>query len=789
MSSRTELQKQIIDYANENPDASPSKIAKELGCSASWARETRRKNLESIVGETDLYNYNIAISYSNPYSIFASEEIKDSLDLSENDLAKIEITNEDYERETKISTCKNISEINVDREFRAQVYAIEGTSESLPETAVEKLSRFIREDNSQLEIYSESDFSEFLDLVRQDIEYKIDEADLVVGADLLSSSISPEESDVIRLSETPILEEVFGELYGENDIKVIDIRSLDEDDDIIRPDEVYFVKIRPSSRTNIKEKILSHKYFDSTHRYLYGIEYPISGPQTLDTSGQVIEVDENNLELTIEDLTFGIIHGGELTSDRLRELTENLSIEADDEELQVYRTIEESTDNPTRFVFFIGSYSIQMFLHPETVSFLYPTGPDIADHFINALIENISNATDVNIELTPTDTIEYDVSDLNKSNTYVFDTNAIYNNVHTEQPESILRSFFNNREFDGSNIRIPWPVLYEINKHKEKGGPGPRVQEQGIENLKLLKLLDEHGFLSVHVENIPKSIKSQVGESDIADMHILQCTQEQEAVLISGDARLREIASLSDVVVVDIQEIVELPDVPEISEAIQEEVLSKVGTELEKEDEIITAIENEINQYQQQQRPKSRQNINRNPDDYLTDWVNEGDLVPVIDSEKEDDDQLLYDRGNPVDVVLTPTAAGEIVDEIVEFEGNTYLNKSTLEYLTRLPGFSGPGLPSITFHVPLSSVIAPQSTSLGGLSTTARQFYKLRDVRNIEYESSDLSEAVPRDEYIHDAVLLSRENDYPLLCAKEDGFIDRIAGLMDLEVFEYEKED
>jgi len=255
--------------------------------------------------------------------------------------------------------------------------------------------------------------------------------------------------------------------------------------------------------------------------------------------------------------------------------------------------------------------------------------------------------------------------------------------------------------------------------------------------------------------------------------------------LISGDNRLRDLGDISDIPVVDIQDLIDVSTIPDLSDDIREEILPRIGTELKYRKEIIVSISEAIEtQIQQSQKPEFA-DMDSSPEDYLTEWLNEGEIISVIDEENkndEDDLEIIYDRGNIVDVVITPTAIGEVADNIIKHDGGKYLSKDILERLSKLPSVSGPGLPMITFHTPISNVIGPQSANIGGLSTTSRQLYKLKDVKNANYNSEELSEVTSRDEYVHDAVLLAREKGYPLLCAEEDDYLRKISGLIGVTV-------
>jgi hypothetical protein len=146
-------------------------------------------------------------------------------------------------------------------------------------------------------------------------------------------------------------------------------------------------------------------------------------------------------------------------------------------------------------------------------------------------------------------------------------------------------------EFYQSEIVIPWSTRYEINKHKDEGGPEPRVQQKGIDNIKSLKILDQYEFINLTIENIPDNIMSQVSQSHIADMDLLESAEGgEDTVLITGDERLRELARISDTRTRDIYDLAKIDKNPNIDDEL-DKVKTKIGQEIQTFTEIKTEIE------------------------------------------------------------------------------------------------------------------------------------------------------------------------------------------------------
>jgi hypothetical protein len=111
-------------------------------------------------------------------------------------------------------------------------------------------------------------------------------------------------------------------------------------------------------------------------------------------------------------------------------------------------------------------------------------------------------------------------------------------------------------------------------------------------------------------------------------------------------------------------------------------------------------------------------------------------------------------------------------------DGKSLLTEKCLEKLRKILNLSKSQYPKVTFRVPVSSVISPERTSLGGISTEAKNFHKINKIDNAEYSTSQLKESNSNHRYVHDSVLLAKENSYPILCAGDEDFLIKIASLL-----------
>jgi len=790
MTGNTDLQTSIVKFAKDNPEASGEEIASVVGCSPSYAREIKKNYLQSIIGENDLYDYNFGYTFSNPYSIIATEDFITKFGFEDTKVVEVEVEHEDSTIMIR-SPLKPISDISSLQESQSFIYGLFDIAPEFPENIESDFSQYIDSSSeNRLSIFTSEAFESFHTDVSGYLESMHRNSDVLVGVGILSSGISY-ESDQLKLPRMRL--RGFKQIISDDEPRILDIRKYD--DELISVDSIYFrsTHILPDYiNEEVIEYIRNQRYFDLNRTYFaWGVE-PVIGPETIEAHGGVVDLENTEILFSGYESLGAIYHptgeNEDLNTDipvfqDIVQLVDSSSFSIESEDLSL--NISTDIDYESELIFFmINSTVVQLQYANGAIFTTYMTGSEVVKNIAQEMIRYFSRELGDLImfdEPLPMD-FEFD----SMSDNWVFDTNAIYHQIVGDDASSILKSILPSRQLYNRTITICWPVLYEINKHKDISGPPPSVQEVGIDNLKTLKLLDKYQYIKLLVDSIPENIRTKVSESHIADMHVWQHAQDSEAILVTGDKRLRELAEVSSTKVIDIKDLAEVEHTPDLKLEIWDDIHTEIGVNIHDRIDIVGRIE-EV-QTDLEDKPKTLvEGSQTSPESYIDQWVDDGDLIEYYYEDKEDGEaggSLRYDKTVNLDIVLTPSAATNLVEYICEYDNEKYLNGEVLVKLSKLYNLPGPGLPLITFHVPISNVLGPQSMSLAVISAEARQFYRLNDLKNASYVVEDIKGGLNEGIYLTDAIKLAREKKYPILCTKTDRYIKPIGGLLGMIVEE-----
>lgn len=570
---------------------------------------------------------------------------------------------------------------------------------------------------------------------------------------------------------------------------------------IIEPAKIFFKSYYDLSediQNRIEQTVREQRYFDLNYTVSIGSIHPVFGPETLAAKGGVADLKKSTIAFTGEMANFLFLsppeefensNSAELSRPRETDFAEVVElIQSSDFKLETPESIHEVDysidENNEVIIFNINSVEISLQYSDGVLFIIYPSDVSLIDTIANELFDFIKGNFNNTLVGDSPFTIEANQETL--SEVWIFDTNAIYHQIIGDEATSILKSILPNLQIYGSKILLCWPVLYEINKHKDESGPPPSVQEVGVDNLNTLKILDEYGFIDLSVDSIPENIRTKVSESHVADLHVLQRTQTSEAVLISGDLRLGEIARISSTPVIDIQDLADVKDVPDLRTEIWDEVHTHIGSEIHERQEILERIESQQSEVSENVKA-IEEGPRPDPESYLNQWVEDGDLIPYPHKTDDDEgDEIRFEKSVDQDAVITPAVASHLSNEIVSVGDQKYLSEDVLSYFAQLLNLPGPGLPLITFHVPVSNVLGPQSVSMGGISAEARQFYQLSQLENADYVVEEVQGSGMEGAKVRDSIQLAREHQYTILCADTDRFITPIGGLLGIDVKEFE---
>jgi len=776
MSNTTELQSKIIQELKDNPESDNQKVADRLDCSASYVSTIRNRYEFEIFGEIDLTDYECTISYSNPYSVIAIGELRNKFDRIDEDVVKLEFEDEEHGKYDIFAPITNSFDIQA--ESHSITY---GIYESFSHIDVENLTRFDQYNIPEEEgpgIYSPDSFRRFYSDCLEFLQDQQSGADLIIGHGLLTarSDGSDETGSIFPLLKSLESKQVFVDLLKGNVPKVNKVTGYS---DISTPDTVYFgshSNLDKRTREQLRDDLLEKKYFDTGFTQIHYNNVFCHGPLVESPEKRVIEINEQNLEIIHPRMEQIQLSSDDIGFDELTDVFDSLSLMVESEDgTQTTETIEMQVDSEKRIVFEIPPAPIHLYFESDEITWIYYNEISHINEFVESASDIISDEFDIDIEIEAS----YNLSSSSPLSfeCWVFDTNALYHQIVDDEPSNVLRTIMPNRELHSSKIEVPWATLYEINKHKDRGNAPPRAQEQGLENLRTIELLDDLGFIEANIQELPEEIHTNIGESDIADMYVLQFAQKNNAALISGDQRLREIGTASGVDVVDIHDLAVVDPTPELDDTIRDRILPKVGDQLSKKAGIIENLEEEIDRAYNRSTYQISGENNASAKNYLRRWVSEREIVPYIKN-----DEIWFANAVEKEAVITSAAIGLISNTIDECNGEKYLSEDILQELGRSFNLSEPGYPFISFQAPISELLSQQSSSLEGFSMYARRLYKLSDAENIHYNSTTLDNADLQMDPTHDAVLLAKERSCALICTDEEDYVYRIAGLLDVPV-------
>jgi len=712
------------------------------------------------------------------------------------------------EQMREISTIHRLNDIDFKKEVKGLFYASKAIFNDLSGPLEERLKRFEGQEEGDLAIHTQEDLNNYLNYVEEILNIKQEACDIHIGIGILKNIYGGTWDDHEFATQNPYFS--FRKEFIRKCVESIDfvdgIRRVNEN--IVTPERMSYVQGTGASSNSINElknSILKRKYTQprSTETYPTGsftfgpiasIESNTvikSTPENIDFHKQKTQLVKFEESIEVEEL-FDVVEGRDLQVD-IEIPFGQLDEGKNDIELGCF-------DLDEQLIITFRSISLNISVKEDTIRARYPEPiKPVADK----IFDLFSDCLDVKIYND-----KYtDRFNKNSINDWVVDTNAVYHEIDENIGSSILRTVLTNRNLMESTIHIPWIVLYELNKHKVKGGPNKPIQENGLENLRLLEILSEHGFIDINFQKFPDDIPSNVQESSVSDLYLSKFAQDNDAAIITGDERLRKLNNISGVQTIDLYSYANVETIPDIEDQAKERVLNEIGENIEKHSDIINKLKNEIEKAGSNKMEHHKSIPNRQIDqeklpesasEYLQQWIGENELIaypsPKPDGENSSSDdeetegdhekELRYEKTSEYNVVPTMSVVSEICGNIYEFQDEKYLNKKILEKFKELVNYQETGKPTMHFHFPVASVISYQSKTTGRLSREGTKLYKLKQLVNSNYTTEELSQA-DRDDVIHDSVLLAKENDCALLCGDDEEYLQRIGELIGVNVIQY----
>jgi hypothetical protein len=265
------------------------------------------------------------------------------------------------------------------------------------------------------------------------------------------------------------------------------------------PEQVFFTyyneDLSEEQLDQFRDQILSQRYFKSTWNYALPDAPSLVGPtSTGNSEGNLIQIESDALELVPGvQVPVHFLSDGEVVSDGLDTATIHTAIREANPQFNFESTRGDSdTDLPIRVdeenVFFLFD-QVTLVLHPrgDQIVWSRPKGIEALDTLVSAVNEMI--AAQLNFDEIIVDDIQPPQRERISESDWVLDTNTLYHDHIADQPTTILHTILSHAFFRNSTIHIPWAVLFEFNKHADRGkGTNPK-NRQGFENVKMLKRL------------------------------------------------------------------------------------------------------------------------------------------------------------------------------------------------------------------------------------------------------------------------------------------------------------
>lgn len=753
--SLTPLQRKILHASVQYPNADTLYIANLLNCSRSYIYEVRQKYQEEYkkVNETSQLQY--APSFGYPYSVLVNEGFMDYYQLRPGEMVELEFETEEG-TQTTYGKVRRIPDDIFDytsKEMHARILAAYATTDYLNGREGAPFDELPTLDDGRANLPTDDEFRAFISGIRKHLtELPGQDVHLFVGAGVLEAVHGKRNpGDLLSKYTTPIHFDLerdrFVDYIADDGPSLSDLSLYL--DDVTEPEDVYFThygeQLSKEQREMARESIIDKEVFQSNWNYTLPGYDALVGPTTTEETAELVRVTDEALEVVpgiqrtvafqSED---GTRYSG-ISGDDIYEAIEQANLQFESLATSS-RHGSESGQLPIRqdgdsLYFLFDQVTLVLTAENDAVEWSLPDGIDPIEKIISAVNDIIrswigaAEFTTISTKLPRTQRIS--------QTDWAFDTNSLYHDHVADQPTSILHTLFSHRIFYQSTIHISWAVLFEMNKHPESGSASEAPNEQGFENLNILRTLEELEFLTVNVQNPPSKIHGNLGNGDIADIYILAHAEEQDAQLITGDESLRDIALLSDTTAVDISRLDSFNQSFDGNSSVAE-VRSQVGTTLHSYEDIISELSDIVNTRVDLPRTNSGTQQLNDPEAILESWCNEGELVPF--HRDADSDECYAQRRN---IALVPT------DEVLSYlpaylgpDGN-YLNEDCLKQIAEdISELSNAELPAPELVVPWEYVVengspenSPSDFNTGLLS--------LSQAKNVEYTAQPAATSQP----------------------------------------------
>jgi predicted nucleic acid-binding protein len=730
----TPKQRDIIHAAAGDRNRSNQQIADIVGCSVSYARRVLNRNSEAVERVNTLSDISYLPCFSQPYSIiFSSEEFEEYV-LEPGDVVKLLGEYEGKFGDT-YATVEEISQSIWQQELRARVHGVYHTAGQL-RSEYELLPDDVRVlDDGRADPSTDAQFRELIQKVRRTFE-EGENIQALIGVGVLEVINGQREpNDLLTTGEFNLEPEYFCKYLCGETPDWTEIQRVIEP--VPSPEKVFFTyyneDLSKEEINQFREQILSQQYFKSTWNYALPNAPSLVGPTSTDRNEDLIQIESDSLELIPGvQVPVQFVYDGDIVSEGLDTETIHTAIKEANPQFNFESTRGDSETNlPLRTdennVFFLFD-QVTLVLHPKGDHIVWsrPEGVEALDTLVSAVNEMI--AAQLGFDDVLTGEIQYPQQERISESDWVVDTNTLYHDHIADQPTTILHTILSHTFFQDSTIHIPWAVLFEFNKHADRGeGTNPK-NRQGFENVKMLKQLQWLDFLSVEIQSAPEKLHPELSIGDIADLYVLRHAESLDAPLITGDHTLEDLSELVDVPAINVKQLKTLT-APIGNTEPKEEVLPEIGLSLHEEKEIIKAISELLNSDSTVPIPESSRIVSDNPDSILGGWINNGDVTKYRNQEYEN---TLYAKQCDLSVVGSISALRRLADCIKDGKLTDACRKKLTENYS-CP-INNDEFPQIQLIVPKEYVIA-HATDKGEPEEFSKTLLTLKQCDNIDYQT------------------------------------------------------
>ena len=340
-----------------------------------------------------------------------------------------------------------------------------------------------------------------------------------------------------------------------------------------------------------------------------------------------------------------------------------------------------------------------------------------------------------------------------ESKQWVLDTNSIYRQKPDEDYTSIVNFILTNPVLYDRELLVPWNVICEINRHKDSNkSSNVNASKQGLENLKMLNLLDNIGFLSFKIEEVPNKIDNSIRKNTgVTDMSIVNSVPE-EGVLFTNDEHLIEISEMMGVSTDRIENV-------------------SGFSESKNEEDYWAPIKEELNKT----GPRDYQEVSDQLENLLSDSDNEHQIsAEAIINKKLRSGELIHTPTNvhnirialakEISIIPTFNLINKINRTLVEIDGDNFIPEEVLENIRRsIGGMNTSRRPKLKFIIPAEYVYRSSEIS------QVDDLEVLRYIDNAGFETVHPHSSVENETSIENVIIKSAiEQDCPVLCTDEE---------------------